>query len=251
MRPVQYGNAGQKRKGLDEEADKRKMLRRYDHLAVQALNPFGVSEINKATLGQLWEIISNGNKTTSYFAEWPDKDPYRKGIAISRLAQVLEACVEVLKDAKFSQLLEKGILKNALQEAGELSKYLSTLNGGKSSQGPKKISLSTLGSTAEPAKPEKEVEEAAKQLWKWLCKDASTLRALMSFLSQGGVFYAAACAEKAARCYAKCSKETEATFVEAAKARLCCNKTAEQEIAPDDVACLFTTPEKKGLPIKS
>ena len=57
--------AGQKRKGSEDEAEKRKLLRRYDHLAVQALNPFGVSEIDKATLNQIWDIICNGNKTTS------------------------------------------------------------------------------------------------------------------------------------------------------------------------------------------
>ena len=237
---------GVKRKSEEENAEKRRLLRRYDHLAVQALNPFGVSEIDRATLSQLWEIICNGNKATSYFAEWPDKDIYRKGIAISRLAQVLVNAIEVLEDEKFARLLDKNTMKMACEEGKKLLPALRTLNGGKASQTVRKVTLGTLGVKAEPGRPEQEVEQAAKVLYEWISKQQSTLRALLSFLSQGGVFYAAACADKAARAYAKCSSEDETVFIQAAKARLCSGKKDKEEDAPDDQACLFAVSKTKS-----
>ena len=243
-----FGSAtSEKRKATEDLSEKRKLLRRYDHLAAQALNPFGVSELEKASLSQLWEIIVSGNKQTNYFAEWPDKDPYRKGIAISRLAQVLIAAIEMLKDEKFGKLLDSTILAKAMHEAAGLLPDLQVLNGGKASQTERKITISTLGMKKEPGKTEAEVGQASKTLYTWLANGNSTLRALLSFLSQGGVFYAATCAEKAARSYVKHGSATESIFTESAKARLCRPHTEEEAI--DDQACLFlenVKPEVKG-----
>ena len=231
------------KRAIDEEdSDKRKLLRRYDHLAVQALNPFGVSDLDKATLSQLWEVIKNGNKTTSYFAEWADSTAYRKGIAVSRLAEVLEKTIEVLKDPKFKELLNKTIMEEALKEATILSAHLANLNGGKSSQTERKVTMSTLGKKDGPTKPQSAVEISAKYLYDWLAQETSTLRGLISFLSQGGVFFAAHCAEKGARSYVKCGGEKQEDFVAAAVARLCKKETQEEE-APDDSSILF---KKKG-----
>jgi hypothetical protein len=240
-----FSQATTKRPSEGDLSEKRKLLRRYDHLAAQALNPFGVSELEKATLSQLWELIRNGNKTTRYFAEWADESPYRKGIAVSRLAEVLQTAIQVLKDGKFAQLLNKEVLDKATKEAADLSPHLTVLNGGKSSQTAQKVTMSTLGLRNVPARAQEEVEISAKVLYEWLQKDQSTLRGLLSFLAQGGVFYAASVAEKGARSYVKCAKETKEDFISAAVARLS-KPDAVQEIAPDDTSILFTTPVKSA-----
>ena len=234
------------KRALEETDEKRKLLRRYDHLSVQALNPFGVSELEKASLSQIWQLVKQGNKTTCYFAEWADETPYRKGIAISRLAEVMEKAVEVLKDPKFKLLLNGEIHKTALQEGEKLLAHLQILNGGKASQGEQKVSLSNLGKQSGPVRSEEEIQRAAMGLYEWLAKDSSPLRGLLSFMAQGGVFYAAGTAEKAARAYVKYGGEKPDDFVKAAVERLCRKEKVEELV--DDTACLFTTPPKEQKP---
>ena len=240
-----FGNATGTKRPLDEDSEKRKLLRRYDHLAVQALNPWGVSDLDKANLPQIWQLLKNGNKTTKYFAEWADEDDYRKGIAVSRLAQVLSKTIEVLKDPKFKQLLDQKVLEIAMKEALVLLPHVDLLNGGKCSEKEQRVTMSSLGQTNDgPIRVQSDVERSAKVLYEWLNQDQSTLRGMISFLSQGGVFYAAAVAEKGARSYVKCSTDKEADFVKAAVARLC-KKAPISEAAPDDTSILFTTPAKE------
>ena len=145
-------------------------------------------------------MLKNGNKTTKYFAEWADEDDYRKGIAVSRLAQVLSKTIEVLKDPKFKQLLDSKVLEIAMKEALILLPHVDLLNGGKCSEKEQRVTMSSLGQTNDgPIRVQSDVEASAKVLYEWLNKDQSTLRGMISFLSQGGVFYAAAVAEKGAR----------------------------------------------------
>ena len=239
-----FGQAMAGKRALEvEQSEKRKLLRRYDHLAVQGLNPFGVSELEKATLSQLWEIIQNGNKTTRYFAEWADESAYRKGIAVSRLDEVLGKTIEVLNDAKFAQLLDKAVLEKAKKEASELSPHMAVLHGGKSSEKAAKVTMSTLGQQPSAIRTQEEVEKSAQVLYEWLLLDQSTLRGLISFLSQGGVFYSAAVAEKAARCYVKCAKQGKDEFIKSAVARL--SKQEPAEVAPDDTSILFAPQGQK------
>ena len=222
----------------DEPDAKRRLLRRWDHIAVQALNPFGVSDIEKATLTQIWEIVAQGHKKANYLAEWPDEDDYRRGIAISRLAQVLQAAIIVLTDKKMAKLLDKIILEKAQVEANALLPHLRILNGGKASQEPRKTTLGSLGTAKEVPKTEEEVSNSAKELHAWLQQPTSTLRALLSFLSQGGVFYSATVAEKTARSYVHCKQASPEEFSRIAKARLCRVKN-DDAAPPDDQACLF------------
>jgi hypothetical protein len=222
----------------DEPDAKRRLLRRWDHIAVQALNPFGVSDIEKATLTQIWEIVAQGHKKANYLAEWPDEDDYRRGVAISRLAQVLLAAIEILDDEKMTKLLDKVILLKARREAIDLLPHLRMLNGGKASQEPRKTTLGSLGTAKEIPKKEEEVSNSAKELHTWLQQPTSTLRALLSFLSQGGVFYSASVAEKTARSYVHCKQASPEDFSRIATARLCKIKS-EDTAPPDDQACLF------------
>jgi len=236
--------AAEKRKDDSEQVgQKRFKLKRYDHLSAQALKPFGVSDLDKADLKTLWSIIVNGSKTVKYFAEWPDKDPWRKGIAVSRLAEVMTAAIKTLQDEKFARLLDAKILQSALDEATKLEPSLRILNAGKGTQATSRVTLSNLGAPKQKQRSESEVATAATALYAWLKQPRSTLRALMSFMSQGGVFYAGSVAEKAARAYVLHGEEDEKSFVQAAITRACNSKAADEP--DDDQEALFCSAEQE------
>ena len=239
-----FGDATNNIKRKAEEATstgKRFKLKRYDHLAAQALKPHGVSNIEMADLKSLWTIIANGNKSVLYFAEWPDTDPWRKGIAISRLAEVMLAVITTLKDPKFAKHLRVSfLLTSAMTEAIKLSPALLVLNAGKGSKTAAKVTITTLGNAKSTPKNKDDVIKAANELYAWLSQKKSTLRALLSFMSQGGVFYAATVAEKAARAYILHGDEDQEAFVNAAVARTCSTEKTEE---PDnDQDALFDEP---------
>lgn len=245
-----FDSVAQKRKDDSVTAgQKRFKLKRYDHLSAQALKPFGVSDLEKADLKTLWSIIVNGSKTVKYFAEWPDKDPWRKGIAVSRLAEVMTAVIKTLKDEKFARLLDAKILQSALDEATNLETALAILNAGKGTQATSRVTLSNLGAPKPKQRSQAEVATAAGALYAWLKQPKSTLRGLMSFMAQGGVFYAGSVAEKAARAYVLHGEEDENCFIQAAITRACSSKDADE---PDnDQEVLFTADLKEDPNILS
>jgi hypothetical protein len=80
-----------------------------------------------------------------------------------------------------------------------------------------------------------EVTAAADKVYDWLFTQESKLRALLSFMSGGGIFYVAACHEKTARAFAK--KDISKTkFIEAANARMTCGGAAADDA--DDMSAL-------------
>ncbi len=52
----------QKRPQQPHPSERRKSPRKYEHVAPQALNPFGKSSIMHCSLAQLWNVCSKGNK---------------------------------------------------------------------------------------------------------------------------------------------------------------------------------------------
>ena len=57
--------------------EKRNMLKRWDHAAVQALNPQGQSDMHNASLKATWDAIAAGNKAVAYHSNLASSDPYR------------------------------------------------------------------------------------------------------------------------------------------------------------------------------
>ena len=75
---------------------KRQKLKSYDLVPAQMLNSMGVSGVETVTLEKLATAMSKGNKMAIYFTEFCDDLGSRKGIAVSRLAEVQLAAGERL-----------------------------------------------------------------------------------------------------------------------------------------------------------
>ena len=78
----------------EEPAAKRAKLKPYDLLPSQVLNAMGESGIQTTSLKQLADVQARGNKAAAYFTELYDDSRPRRGIAISRLAEVHLRTVE-------------------------------------------------------------------------------------------------------------------------------------------------------------
>ena len=108
----------------------RMKLKNYDLVAAQALNSMGVSRIESITLEALRDVVMAGNKATRYFSEFADADPSRRGVAISRLAQVMLLFIERMESDIASKVLNKTVRDKAMAEAAKLKPHFATLDGG-------------------------------------------------------------------------------------------------------------------------
>jgi len=209
-------------------AAKRVRLKAYDLVPAQALNSMGVSRIESISLVELEKMLSAGNKAAKYFTEFADDDLERKGVAISRLAQVMMIALERLEGDVAVKVLDKAVLHEAMKEVRELKPHFVTLNGGMNQgSGPKSLKYAT--SQASP-KSSTDIKEAAMKVFEWLTRPTSTLRSLLSFLSGGGCWYVAACHEKTARAYIK-KGITEEVFTDSSIKRLM--KTSSADVGDD------------------
>jgi len=212
--------AGGKDKDRNDSGERHTKLRRYEQVACQTLNPFGPSAIATCPLGKLWAAAAAGNKKAMFFSEFASKDPVRRGIAISRLAETLEELKTCLADASLKAIVKEEIWKKAHDELEALSPSLAILNGGKREGD--SVGLWNLSSSGGQSKDEADVKEAAKVMYNWLNNGASPLRGFLAILSAGGMFFSAFALEKTARS-ATCASGgniTKDEFVTAAVARL-------------------------------
>ncbi len=65
-------------------------------------------------------MLSAGNKAAEYFTEFADEDVERKGVAISRMAQVMMIAHERLEGDVATKVLDKAVHHEAMIEAREL-----------------------------------------------------------------------------------------------------------------------------------
>ena len=151
---------GNKEGGNAERATK---LRRYDHVSAQAVNPHGSAPIVNASMAQVWTSIKTGNKKVMFFSEFVSMDKHRRGIAISRMAECLLACFDVIEKPVTAQLLQEGPLNRAKEEVAHLKPHLQVLYGGKTKSA--STSLSSIGSDGVVAKQEAVVNTAAAALY--------------------------------------------------------------------------------------
>ena len=198
-------------------AAKRTKLKAYDLAPAQALNSMGVSRIESIGLLELEHMLSAGNKVAKYFSEYADDDPERKGVAISRMSQVMCLAMERLEGDVASKVLDKSVLRDAMKEVSEMKPYFTTLNGGMNSgNGSKSLKYATISALP---KSEKDITFAAQKVFEWLNKPTSVLRSLLSFLSGGGCWYVCAVHEKSSRAYIK-KGMSEQVFIDSSIKRL-------------------------------
>ena len=231
----------QNKRQISKDGPKRKQLRRYERVAAQAFHPEAKAITHSCSLKDLWVMASKGNDNVAYFTEWADPTDLRRGIALSRLAQVLLLAFQELQKPAYAALLHPKIVEAMAAEIQELLPSLSILNGGKASAGaPATLSPPSGAGCAD----EVSVRAAAASLFKWLAEERSPLRQVSALLSAGGVFYGGHTAERTARAFLSehGGRGDQETFVRAAVARLCGKAWGDCEDDTDLLTQLISQP---------
>ena len=178
--------------------EKRRKLRHYDLLPSQLLNPMGMSGIESVELRRLFVTMSRGNKQCAAFSELCFPEPERRGVALSRLSQVMVASIERLRDcAPLRDIIKEDMYGLIMDEANRLYPYFKALHRGNNSS-EESASLRSIAYSVVPAVSD-DPDYAAQQVWQWLRLAQSPLRSALAILSSGGLFYVAQCHEKGAR----------------------------------------------------
>ena len=111
--------AGDKRSAADpisKETLRRKQLRHYDLLPAQILNPMGASGVENVSHDMLWSLMTKGNKAAMSLSEICFEEPERRGVAISRFAEVYTLAINRLKQNSHTQtLLKPEVYSNIVQ----------------------------------------------------------------------------------------------------------------------------------------
>ena len=81
-------------------AAKRLFLRRADYVGSQIFQPHGPSPIEKAELGDLWDVVRQGNKWTEFYSYLAHPESARQGVAISQCAQTLKHAISHFKESR-------------------------------------------------------------------------------------------------------------------------------------------------------
>ncbi len=217
--------AGGTKRGLDgaagAPAEKRQSLRRYEHVAPQVLQIAGVSPIHECSNQQLWTFTNTGNKGVEFFSEYCAKEDYRRGIAGSRNAETMLSFGDVLKEPLLEKLLQPAILEKVKEEFAKIQGPLAILNGGKTSSANSKSFMTMCQESVKRNKDE--VYVAAGAIHDWLASENSTVQGFLQVMSWGGIFYAAMCSDKIARCAidSTCGNITRDKYQAMMVARLC------------------------------
>jgi hypothetical protein len=231
---------------------RRTKLYSYDSVACQVFNPYGKSKITELSTRDVWKAAAAGNKKCAFHSELAadaQNDLWRVGIGISRTAEAVLAGIDQLRDDNLQRLLRPEFLKKASDEAERLKPALEILNTGKgiekeisngSFSSLKKQKVSDASSAAKKTIAEKDISDAAEQLFEWLSQDSGPLRAVLSILAGNGTFFAAHVAEKTARSWVQHKPALKTDVVAAALKRgSASGKEEESAQATKDTAGLF------------
>ena len=233
---------------------RREKLKRWDHVAVQALDPQGKSAIHDTNLKSLWKDVTGGNKAVAFHSCLASDEKYRAGVGWSQTAQSLLVMIEEIKEVDptkptkyLGQVLKPDIFKKVHEEALSLEPHLKVMNAGKGSQATKEVATGFGNMRKKQRTDEKgplptddAINQAVDVVYAWLNKEHSPLRGVLSILSNGGVYYQAACAEKTARACISKKPMTKDEVKESVKARLKDGRSDDDdEAAPNDVSGLF------------
>ena len=180
-------------------AAKRLKLARYEHVSTQCLDPMGNTAFSGANLKDLWKAMSKGNKQAQYFSEFCDASPYRRGIAISRMAECMQNLGERLEDVALPYIVKGEMLSNAKSEFAILKPHLEVLNGGRASEKMGQT-MASLGRGGEaPTHTPEAIRTAADAIYQHLNDTNSVLRAWVIGMSGDGLYWASYCFDKTGR----------------------------------------------------
>lgn len=192
---------------LGEPPQKRRKLKAYDLMPAQTLNAMGESGIGNASLAKVAEAMAAGNKAALFFSELCDESDVkekRKGVAVSRLAEVMLKVGRKLKEPLYKKYLQSDLHTKAMTEFTKLEPAFTELMGkGITMDDDAALTVGKIayGSGSAESKDPAKVDAAAKDVYDWLRKEDSKFRQLMAFLSASGLFYVGSVHEKSHRAY--------------------------------------------------
>ena len=214
-----------------EPKAKRVMLTNMDTVAMQSLNPYGVSVIDEQPLAKVCRAAQKGNKWAKFHAEIFSEDIERQGIYWSRFCETHVAIIKELKSREdLRACIKETVLTKAMAEANNLLPHFERLNTGKLAMKDKdddtfgglkrRKTGSNPGASAAPPSGG-EIEESAEAIRAYLARGAgSNFRMLVNFLSAGGMFFAGQAMDLTARGWFEETTPNRDTIANALKARM-------------------------------
>ena len=193
-------------------------------IAKQLLDPFGEGELATITLKALWSHAASGHDHCDRFSEYAIDDKNYQGYALAKSMKSLHIAVTAAIDPKEAgKIFDAKVFTAIKAEADDLLPHVQTLCGG---QMQKKEGGRLNAFRAPPIDPEA-ATAAAKEVYAWLHKSDSPLRAVLRFLGQGGLFYAGFANEKMTRAFLSSTSCSQNSFIELCRHRLCQTATVE------------------------
>ena len=195
-------------------------------LSRKMLDPYGMNELDKISLANLWVKASKGDEHVPRYTEYAiSDDPNFPALAVSRSMKNLGFSMKHLMDKnEAGQIIDGAIYRLLEAECKALEPHVTVLSGGQMRKdGGGKLNAYKAVSVDPIA-----AKASAKYIYEWLHRE-STLRSILKFLAKGGVFYTAFANEKLTRAYIVGKKVTEEDFM-----KLCLHRLSNPE--PEDVS---------------
>ena len=198
---------GGKRK-IPDKSERRTKLRDDDSVAKLLFQPWDKSTLPDLEPMDLWKHAKDGDDFVMFHTELAANDasggPYRVGVGLSRCAGILKKAIAELRSNNVQAILKPDLWAKIDEDAKAIEDALDVLDFGKGSQAntEARVSLRSLRrgpATTATQRTEAEMQQAAVKLHGWLRKPSSPLRAGLSILAGGGLFFAAHAAEKTLR----------------------------------------------------
>jgi len=200
---------------------KRACLRHYDQIPHQVFNTMGASGVERVPLAKLWATMKGGNNVAMHLSNLCFEDVERQNIGMSQVMEVLDKALDRFKQPEARAVINQTLYTDALKELEALQPSVNILNCGPRS-GRKSSDVASavthyVGATSDH-NPE-DVIAAAKKVFALLNEPNSKLRALLLFLSGGGLWYSSSVFEKSMRAWCSGKGLTEEEFIKVARAR--------------------------------
>jgi hypothetical protein len=202
------GGVSTKRKAPDQ--GDREYLRVYETMPAQLLNAYGMAAYMTMDPEKVWGEMNKPLKTgAKYMTELCSAEAERRGVGINRFLQCLvEYCKYqktegMQKQNKF--IIKEEIYSQLYKEIEAVHGYATYCLASKKAYA-KKGGGSSLRSSVSFAKPEEkksmtELNDQAKQLYKWMTLKTSRLRMIMLWQAGGGLPYVAGTHLYGMRCF--------------------------------------------------
>ena len=201
-------------------------------LSRKMLDPYGMNELDKISLANLWAKASKGDEHVPRYTEYAISDDLNyPGLAVARSMKNLGLAMKHLMDKnEAGQIIDGAIYRLLEVECSALEPHVAVLSGGQMRKdGGGKLNAYK----AVPVDPIA-AEASAKYIYAWLHEE-STLRSILKFLAKGGVFYTAFANEKLTRAYIVGKKVTEEDFMKLCLHRLSNPEPADESLSADRV----------------